>query len=262
MDLTGKSAAFLEHVCPRLLAPSAELLLDALPELPHGVRALEVGASVGVLSRALSRRLLDAEPKALVLLAREELGPLPDAPAFVSWVQGTAQRLPFADGGFDLVAGNLVLGARAYDAARVAAMRRVLAPGGAAVASVLLQGSFEEVLDVLLEVSEQLSDVRLRAAVMDARSQPYDEAALRELFEEQGFTLEAFGVEERAVLHGAATEAAADPLLFDGLADAWLRIALDERVAQEANRFLETYYGGEPLTVRVRTAVVRARAPR
>lgn len=262
MDLTGASAAFLEHVCPRLLAPAAELLVDALPALPRGARVLEVGASVGVLSRALIERLSPEEPKALVLLAREELGALAGAPAFVSFVQGTAQRLPFPDGSFDLVAGNLVLGARAYDAARVGAMRDALVPGGVALATVLLEGSFAEVLDVLLEVSEQLDDARLRAAVMDARNEPYDEPSLRALFEEQGLTLEAFGVEERAVAHGPASEAAADPLLFDGLADAWLRLALDEHAAAEAVRFLSTYYADAPLTVRVRTAVVRARAPR
>lgn len=264
MDLTGVSATFREHVAPRVLAPAAELLLDALPDVAPEQRWLEVSAGLGTLTHALVDRLRSSTPhaRALVVAAREDLAPLAGAPPFVRFVRAGAERLPFADGSFDVVVGNVPLGLRAYDGARLAAVRRALRPGGTVVLTALLSGSFEEVLDVLLEVSEHTADARLRAAVTDARREPYDEAALRGLLEEEGFTVEAFGVEERGLLYASGQAAASDPLLLEALVEGFLGARADERLRREVGRFVDTYFEGRGFAVRVCTGVVRARLAR
>src|SRR5690606_1292599 len=125
MDVTSATAPFREHVAPRILAPAAELLSGALPDVDAAARWLEVSAGLGTLSRALLERFAcGTAPSALVVTAREDLAPLPGAPPFVRFVRARTERLPFADGGFDVVTGNLPLGTRAYASARVGAMRR------------------------------------------------------------------------------------------------------------------------------------------
>lgn len=262
MDLLGAHATFKGHVVPRLLAPSAELLLDALPEGAPGQRVLEVSAGLGTLTGALAVRLGCAEGRAdLVVVAREDLMALPQVPPSVHFVRGNAERLPFQDRSFDVVVGNLTLGARAYDAARAAAMRRSLKPGGAVVLTTLLAGSFDEVFDVLTEVSEHEPDPKLRAAVTDARRELYEESELFGLLEEQGFAIEDSGEEERALWYDSGTEAAQDPLFFEALAATWLGGPPGKAVRDHAARFLDTYFERRRFAVRVRTSVVRGRAP-
>lgn len=263
MDVLGPRAAFREHVAPRVEAPAAELLLEAMPALTAGQRVVEVSAGLGTLTAALMARMrASADPMDLVVVCREDLAALPDAHERVRWVRANGERLPFCDGTFDVVLGNLALGARAYDAARVAAMKRALRPGGALVLTTLLAGSFDEVLDVLTEVSEHAPDPRLRAAVTDARRELYEKDELTSLLAEQGFSVDVWGEEERALWYSSGSAAAADPLLFESLAQSWLGHGPEQGVRREAARILDTYFEGGRLAVRVRTGVVRAHAPR
>lgn len=262
MDVIGPQAVFREHVAPRVAAPSAELLLDAMPVVTRGQRILEVSAGTGILTSGLIERMRGSGAGAeLVVVAREDLAALESAPESVRFVRANAERLPFLDGTFDVVAGNLALGARNYDAARMAAIQRSLKPGGVVVLTALLAGSFDEAFDVLTEVSEQKPDARLRAAVTDARSELYEEDELLALLTELGFSIDAWGEEERALWYPSGSAAVTDPLLFEALAQSWLGHAPDEDVRQEAARFLDTYFEGGRFAVRVRTGVVRALAP-
>ncbi len=265
MDVIGPPATFREHVVPRLVVPGAELILDALPDLDGVRRVLEVSAGTGTLTAALAEKLAGSAP--LTVLAREDLAALPAVGEGVRFLRAGAERLPFRDACFDVVVANLALGARAYDAARVAAMRRALEPGGVLVLSALLGGSFDEIFDVLTEVAEHTPDARLLAGASDARRELYDPRELEALLRDQGLVVEAAGEQERALFYESGAAAAADPLLFDCLAESWLGSAPSEEVRREAARFLDTYLGGgahapEPFAVRVKTAVLRARLPR
>jgi ubiquinone/menaquinone biosynthesis C-methylase UbiE len=87
-------------------------------------RALDVGAGPGVLSGALAPLVAEAT----ALDPSEAL--LAHAPDGVTRVVGTAERLPFADGSFDLV--TIVNSLHHVDDMRatLAEMVRVLSPGG------------------------------------------------------------------------------------------------------------------------------------
>ena len=112
-------------------------------------RILDVGCGTGALAAAAVDRwstvtLTGLDVSAgMLAVADRELAALPaDARERISLVQAPADRLPFADGAFDLVVSSFVLQlvASPYRALREA--RRVLAPGGRlAVATWLAGGS-------------------------------------------------------------------------------------------------------------------------
>lgn len=119
----------------RIFRPSEEAGLSAARRAvlakAHGA-VLEIGAGTGLNLRAYPRtgidRLVVLEPDAN--MARHIADKLSDAPLTPEIVQAPAERIPFADDTFDVVAGTLVL-CEPDDPARVLAeVARVLKPGG------------------------------------------------------------------------------------------------------------------------------------
>ncbi|MBO1419891.1 methyltransferase domain-containing protein [Streptomyces sp. FH025] len=110
-------------------------LLHAGTAYPAGSRVLEAGCGVG----AQTVHLLAASPGVLLTaadlsaeslaLARERVAAQAPA-ARVAWHHGDLHRLPFADGSFDHVFLCFVLEHLPDPAAALAALRRVLRPGG------------------------------------------------------------------------------------------------------------------------------------
>jgi demethylmenaquinone methyltransferase / 2-methoxy-6-polyprenyl-1,4-benzoquinol methylase len=99
-------------------------------------RALDVGCGTGELTRQLAHRFpaatvvgVDFTPAMLREAARRGS---PSGPA--GYGRGTAMRLPFADGTFDLVTNAFLVRNLIDLAAAFAEMRRVLRPGGALLA--------------------------------------------------------------------------------------------------------------------------------
>ncbi|MFC5665150.1 methyltransferase domain-containing protein [Kitasatospora misakiensis] len=116
-------------------ADTLAALLHAGTAYPPGSRVLEAGCGVG----AQTVHLLAAHPGVLLTAAdisaeslaraRERVaGQLPEAR--VRWHHGDLHRLPFPDGAFDHVFVCFVLEHLADPAAALAALRRVLRPGG------------------------------------------------------------------------------------------------------------------------------------
>lgn len=109
-------------------------LLAKRAELGSVRQALDVGAGQGHWTRAVARLLplgasmvgLEREPRWVQVAA----GAPPADGAEVTFRQGTAERLPFADGSFDLVTCQTLLIHVADPRAVVAEMTRVLRPGG------------------------------------------------------------------------------------------------------------------------------------
>ena len=97
----------------------------------HGA-VLEIGAGTGLNLRAYPRtgidRLVVLEPDAN--MARHLRARLDDAPVVPEVVQSPAERMPFSDDSFDVVAGTLVLCEPDDPGAVLAEVARVLKPGG------------------------------------------------------------------------------------------------------------------------------------
>lgn len=113
------------------LAPARARLLRRAG-IAHRRRVLDLGAGYGVVTPELVRRA-----RALIAAldpAIEALQAHPEAFTGAARVTGEAQRLPFADGVFDLIFSQLTLLWVGPLAAAVRELYRVLAPGGAVVA--------------------------------------------------------------------------------------------------------------------------------
>lgn len=95
---------------------------------------LEVGCGMGILTEQVARRAPTARVTGIEYspeqLARAPAPP--SAPANLSFVQGDAHELPFADGSFDVVYCRYVLEHVADPAQVLREMRRVLRPRGRA----------------------------------------------------------------------------------------------------------------------------------
>ncbi|WP_411105299.1 class I SAM-dependent methyltransferase [Streptomyces sp. cmx-4-9] len=121
-------AAYEHHLVPVVFRPFAADLAARAARL-HPRRILELAAGTGALTSALLAAAPSAEVTATDL--NEAMVALGSARApGALWLQADAQRLPFPDGSFDLVACQFGV---MFFPDRVAAyteVRRVLAPGG------------------------------------------------------------------------------------------------------------------------------------
>lgn len=250
---------YASDVATRILGPSAELILDALPPLPPQLRLLEVQAGAGLLTRPLVERIAGLG----VLVAVEEdpalWAHLPHAAGRALRVSGRPQRLPFVTGAFDVCVANIALGDAGGDPARLREVRRVTRAGGWLVATVLLRGSFDELFDVLSEACEAAGLSTQRQVLTEARAALFDETTFAP-FEDAGFAPAHVGVEERGLFFQRGVAALSDPLVREVLVPAWLGGAsLSDEAWARAAGALDAYFGSDRFAVRIRTAVVVAR---
>lgn len=120
---------YAEFFVPALFRQWAEPMLDAAGVGP-GDTVLDIGCGTGVLARAAAHRLgpggdvvgLDCNPAMLAVAAR--------SPEPVTWLRGTAEDLPFADGRFDRVLCQFALMFFDDRGRALREMARVLRPGG------------------------------------------------------------------------------------------------------------------------------------
>jgi SAM-dependent methyltransferase len=120
-----------EWLQPRFFTPVRRATLDVAASLrPDPATVLDVGCGTGALLRLAAERLPGAlrvgtDPAARMIACADAGG--------AELVQAAAERIPFADGSFDLVLSTLSLHHWADRAQGVREIARVLAPGGVVV---------------------------------------------------------------------------------------------------------------------------------
>lgn len=243
-----------------------------LARIPQGTRAqvLDVACSTGHPAFEVMRKLgesgrviaIDRDP-ALVDLARRRA--LDDAGRRIFFKIEPLETMSFGDDVFDLVIGNLVMGAIDDESAALAEMRRVTTPGGRLLLTRPLAGTFEEVLDMFREVSVRRDHAMLTRRLDQLALRQPTASAWRAQLAAAGFTELDVQVEEVRLPFRNARELFSDPMLRLVALPEWRWLCGmepgDESMLEEAERALSTYHAGGPLSLTVQVGLAQARKP-
>ncbi len=258
---------YATHLAPRLLSAGAELVLDSLPLPREGARLLEVGAGAGLLTEALGARAA-ARGGSVVAADRDWrlLRYIPKGRGVAARVAACPDALPFADHTFASSVGNGLLGNRAKDPHVLRELSRVTSPGGNIVLSGFFAGSFEALLDLLGEVSENEALSELRQRIRVVRESLYDEDQARDLVKNAQLDCVKVGVCERALFFGGGGAVLDDPLVRDIVLPSWLtqedeELGLHAATLKALASSIDTYFAGQPFCVRIRVGIILAKTP-
>ncbi|RYH05848.1 class I SAM-dependent methyltransferase [Tropicimonas sp. IMCC6043] len=133
----SKSAAEIydEFFVPALFGAWAEPLCDAVIIKP-GQAVLDVACGTGATTRVAASRIGREDPIVGLDRNSDMLAVARNRAPGIEWVEGVAEELPFADGGFDTVLCQFGLMFFEDKAQALRQMRRVLRPGGRIALSV------------------------------------------------------------------------------------------------------------------------------
>ncbi len=261
MQWRGPPGIFEEDVRPRLLAPAAELLLEALPPLAPQMRFLELQAGGAVLSRSLLERIAGLGKLIAVDDDDALASGLPAAARRAARMVASLPSLPVKAGTIDVVIANLVFdGIDVFDRARLDEVRRVLKPSGRLMMSVMTEGSFGPLLDVIGDVADDKKLSAVSAAITDIKLTLKSADEIRAAIVDAGFAVAQVGVEERLLGLYRGADVAADPLMGKVLLKDVLEAGPPPLMAAVAQAVDGWYPGGVPVTVK--TAVLTARPQR
>jgi len=130
-DDESSVSVYAQHFDPAFGRRFAERALDALVVV-RGARVLDVACGTGIFARSAAHvvgpagRVVGIDPSPVAVEAARRI----DTTSIVEWQTWTDARLPFPDGGFDVVACQHALHRFSDPVAVLEDMRRVLAPGG------------------------------------------------------------------------------------------------------------------------------------
>lgn len=215
-------AAYEQYLVPVVFRPFAEDLTARATAL-HPERVLELAAGTGALTSALLAAEPSAEVTATDLNAAMVAFGSTRAPGAV-WRQADAQRLPFPDGGFDLVVCQFGV---MFFPDRVAAfteVRRVLAPSGRFLFNTwgpLRTHGFEAALQTGLERAFPVDPPRFLPTVPHGYADPAVVTA--------DLTAAGFAVEDKQELTLRGRAASTADLATGYLTGTPLRVAVEER---------------------------------
>jgi ubiquinone/menaquinone biosynthesis C-methylase UbiE len=267
-----QEAAFHDTVfVPRYATLFSAPLLDAIPPGTRG-QVLDLGCGTGHPAIDVLRRLTEQgrvvavdRDAGLVDLARRRVRDAHGKRIFFK--VETPGELSFGDEVFDVVVGNLVLGAidgglswvgtgaPPAERAVLGEVRRVLVARGRALLSRPLAGTFEEMLDMLREVTlrRDLVAAQKRVEILQARYPTPDTWA--EQLKTAGFDPVEIRSEEHRLVFKSARELFADPLVRAIALSEWRWVAgfepSSETVLEDCERALDTYFAGTPIALTV-----------
>lgn len=256
-------------VVPRYSSRFAQLIVD---EIAPGTRAtvLDIGCGSGTPAFDVLRRLgeggrvIAVDPDAaLVDLARRRASAGEEGRRIFFKCEA-ADELRFGDEVFDVVVGNLVLGELEGRAALLE-MRRVLMPGGRILLTQAMSGSFEEAHDVLRELGAKHDRPQITERVEVVAQRYPTHVDLTRLANATGFEDVRIREETFRLSFRNAHDLFVDPLVrLIGIPE-WRWIAGfepgGERVLEQMERTLDTYFGGGPLSLTVNAGLLAARRP-
>jgi SAM-dependent methyltransferase len=262
-----------EEVLPAYASRFAALLLRALGDQlvgPRG-RIVEVGCATGHLTRALRRRFPDAGRLIAVdesdtFIGRARLKLAGDAGADPPQFEvATPEALPFSDGEADLCVSNLAVAAAGDPLGAVAELSRLLRPGGRAVVTLPLRGSWAEFLDLLRDVLVEGNQGDSLAALQRyERGLPDAEDAVAAL-EAVGLADVTLEIDRWELLFRSAREFFFAPLVELGPLPEWKRLTGGGDAMQDAFFFtkeaIDAYFKGRPFAVTIVAAAVAGRKP-
>jgi ubiquinone/menaquinone biosynthesis C-methylase UbiE len=247
----------------------ADMILGAL-EPPPAARVVEVGCATGALTSELARRLdasaritaVDEAP--FVALARARLAGEPTGR--VSFLVGPAAPLELPDAAADLAISNLAAADFAEPKRAAAELARVLAPGGQALLTTPLRGSWAEFVDIYRDVLRENGKPE-KVAALDhyAQSLP-DGATVASWLEAAGLVDVDVTTTRWEILFRSAREFFFAPLVELGPLSRWKRIAGRGEDMQDLFFFtkeaIDTYFHGRAFPITIVGAVARGRKPR
>lgn len=185
----GSAAETYEkYFVPAMFVPWANVLLRHASPQP-GERVLDVACGTGIVARLAAPLVgssgqmvaVDVNP---AMLAVAGAHPAPSG-ATIHWQEGNAAALPFPDGAFDVVLCQHGLQFFPDRAGAVREMRRVLVPGGRALAIVLQALARHPVFEALIESAARHLLLPISAVMTPFALSDADE--LRTLFMAAGF---------------------------------------------------------------------------
>lgn len=269
-DFDFQSAVTYETaVVPRYARRFGALLLRALV-VPARANILDLSCRTGYPSLEILRLLGDGhvvsvDPDSSFLeLARERGGQAVGRTWFLK--EESVEALPFGDGVFTNVVGNLVDRTTTDRGLLLSEASRVLAPGGQLVITMPLRGSFDEVLDLFREVALKHD--------LDRVSERIEQYAMslptREMWQTE---IESSGLEDVHIEHDSFTlgfetghQVFADPVTLVAAAPEWQWIAsaVDDpsEVIYRVQDAVDVYFGGRTFETTVVTGCASARLPR
>ena len=244
------------------------MLLAKVPARER-MQVLDVGCGTGhptieVLARlGEGSRVIAIDPdSALLDVARRRAHDEAGRRIFFSCAM--AEELAFGDEVFDLVVSNLAFGTYVQPERALAEIRRVLVDGGQFLLTHALEGTFEEVFDVFREIALRRDDAELSARIDRILGRYPTAETFEALFTNAGFEDVRVTSEDFHLTLARATEVLTDPTLRAVGLPEWRWIAGfeadGEAILASLPKTLDTYFGGGPLTLRVRAGLVSARA--
>lgn len=261
---TNPAEAYQRYFVPAIFVPWTRDLLQRAAPRP-GERVLDIACGTGIVAREVAPLVgpagqvtaLDLSP---AMLAVARALPIPEGAPIV-WREGSAQALPFADAAFDLVLCQQGLQFFPDRSLALREARRVLAPGGRAVLSVLRSLQHNSAYQAFVEAQAR----HLGSSTVFAPFSLGDPDELRALLTGAGFadvTIESVTLTVRFpsradfVRQSVLSAAAVLPALRQ--LDEASRDALIEAVRQDADGALRRYAEGEGLIFPMAAQVAQA----
>jgi ubiquinone/menaquinone biosynthesis C-methylase UbiE len=256
------------HVVPRYSALFGRMLLAEIPSRER-LQVLDVGCGTGYPAIEILRHLgegsrviaIDSD-SAQVDLARRRA--LDDAGKRIFFKVESAEQMSFGDEVFDVVVANVSLSSVERPDRALTEMRRVLAKAGQLVLTQPLAGTFEEVVDMFRELALKHDRSPLAQRVERVAALYPTAATLEAAVAGAGFTDVRVVTEELTLPFQSASSIFTDPMIRVIALPEWRWIAGfedgSERLLDEVQRALETYFGRGPLSLRVMAGLVTARA--